>query len=63
MSPMSLGKVFVLFFISGRQVMAEQLWSVQPFKRAEVLRADDDWALNPVHCLLAQKLVVAGITS
>jgi len=60
---MPLGKVFVLFFISGRQVMAEQLWSIQPFKRAGVLRADDDWALNPVHCLLAQKLVVAGITS
>jgi len=60
---MPFGKVVLLIFISGGQVIAEQLWSVQPLKRPEVLRAGDGWGLNPVDRFIAQKLVDAGITS
>ena len=63
MSPMPFGKVVVLFYISDGQVMAEQLWSVQPLKRPEVPRAVDGWALNPVDRFIAHKLIGAGITS
>ena len=63
MSPMPFGKVVGLFYISGGQVMAEQLWSVQPLKRPEVPRAVDGWALNPIDRFIAQKLIGAGITS
>ena len=60
---MPFGKVVLLFFILGGQVIAEQLWSVQPLKRPEVPQAGDGWALNPVDRFIAQKLVDAGITS
>ena len=60
---MPFGKVVLLIFISGGQVIAEQLWSVQPLKRPEVPQAGDGWALNPVDRFIAQKLVDAGITS
>lgn len=58
---MPFGKVVLLFFILVGQVMAEQLWSVQPLKRPEVPRAGDGWALNPVDRFIAQKLAGAGI--
>ena len=60
---MPFGKVVLLIFISGGQVIAEQLWSVQPLKRPEVPRAGDGGGLNPVDRFIAQKLVDAGITS
>ena len=60
---MPFGKVVLLFFILVGQVMAVQLWSVQPFKRQEVPRAGDGWALNPVDRFIAQKLDGAGSTS
>ena len=63
MSPMPFGKVVFLFFILGGQVIADQLWSVQPFKRPEVPQVGDGWALNPVDRFIVQKLVGAGITS
>jgi len=60
---MPYGKVFLLIFILGGQVIAEQLWSVQPLKRPEVPRAGDGWVLNPVDRFIAQKLDGTGITS
>ena len=60
---MLFGKVVLLIFILGGQVIAEQLWSVQPLKRPEVPRAGDGWAWNPVDRFIAQKLDGAGITS
>ena len=59
---MPFGKVVLLIFILGGQVIAEQLWSVQPLKRPEVPQAGDGWALNPVDRFIAQKLDGAGIT-
>jgi len=60
---MPFGKVVLLIFILGGQVIAEQLWSVQPLKRPEVPRAGDGWGLNPVDRFIAQKLDGTGIIS